>query len=92
VRWPGVLGRCLGPGAAILEAIAVYTRQLELSRHLANEYRRVAESRGGLFFDPGRVITTSAVDGVHLEAEAHIRLGESLCEFLRVQFKPLLQR
>jgi lysophospholipase L1-like esterase len=68
-------------------AISPYRRQLELSRQLPDEYRRIAGSRGCLFFDPGRIITASALDGVHLEAEAHISLGESLCDFLRARFE-----
>jgi len=65
------------PGASL------YARQVEVSRELSAEYRRVAGECGCLFFDPDLIIGASPLDGVHLEAEEHIRLGEALCGFLR---------
>jgi lysophospholipase L1-like esterase len=70
------------PGASL------YARQVELSRELSPEYRRAAEECGCLFFDSGALIGASPLDGVHLEAEEHIRLGEALCAFLRQRVLP----
>jgi lysophospholipase L1-like esterase len=72
-------------------AVSLYRRQLEFSYRLAEEYARVARDLGCTFFDPGTVIASSALDGVHLEAEAHVRLGESLCAFLRRRYEALLR-
>jgi lysophospholipase L1-like esterase len=72
-------------------AVSLYRRQLELSHQVAGEYAGVARELGCSFFDPGAVIASSALDGVHLEAEAHIHLGESLCAFLRRRYEPLLR-
>ncbi len=47
-------------------------------RGLAAAYLAVAEELGCEFFDTGSVITTSKVDGVHLDAGQHAALGESL--------------
>ena len=54
---------------------------------LATAYRTVCEEAGCHFFDAGGVITTSAIDGVHLDVEQHLKLGKELAEFI----KPLLK-
>ena len=45
---------------------------------LAAAYRRVCEEAGCHFFDAGSVITTSDVDGVHLDLAQHRVLGEAM--------------
>jgi lysophospholipase L1-like esterase len=50
----------------------------EKGRGAAEAYRRVAAETGCAFFDAGTVIGTSPVDGVHLDAEDHRRLGVAL--------------
>ena len=47
---------------------------------LASAYRKVCEELGCHFFDAGSVTTTSLVDGVHLDADQHIRLGKAIAE------------
>ncbi len=54
---------------------------------LADAYREVAATLGCPFFDAGSVISTSPIDGVHLDADAHIALGDALVEVVR----PLLE-
>lgn len=46
-------------------------RSVDFARH----YRNVAQERGVRFFDAGRHVSASPVDGVHLDAEAHYQLG-----------------
>ena len=53
------------------------------TRELAARQRVVAEEKGCQFFDAGSVIATSAVDGVHLDREAHRALGEALAPVVR---------
>jgi lysophospholipase L1-like esterase len=48
------------------------------SRLLATLYAEVARRAGCHFFDTGTVVTSSPIDGVHLEADAHRRLGQAL--------------
>jgi len=48
------------------------------SAGLAAAYGEVCEGLGCHFFDAGTVIGTSAVDGVHLDADQHARLGAAL--------------
>jgi lysophospholipase L1-like esterase len=54
---------------------------------LAAAYRSVCEEASCHFFDAGSVITSSKVDGVHLDAEQHLVLGNELSKVVR----PLLE-
>jgi lysophospholipase L1-like esterase len=47
---------------------------------LAAAYAEVARNRGCDFFDAGQVTRSSAVDGVHLDAEQHAALGAALAD------------
>jgi lysophospholipase L1-like esterase len=47
---------------------------------LAEAYARVAADLGCHFFDAGTVVSVSSVDGVHLDADQHPRLGDTLAE------------
>jgi len=49
---------------------------------LADAYRKVCEELGCDFFDAGSVVGSSAVDGVHLDAEQHLALGKALARVL----------
>ena len=58
------------------------------STGLAEAYREVAAALGCPFFDAGTVTSASRVDGVHLDADQHVTLGEALVDVVR----PLLAR
>lgn len=45
---------------------------------LAAAYRQVCEDARCHFFDAGGVVTSSKVDGVHLDADQHLALGKAL--------------
>jgi lysophospholipase L1-like esterase len=45
---------------------------------LADAYRQVATELNCHFLDAGLVVATSAIDGVHLDADQHLRLGREL--------------
>jgi lysophospholipase L1-like esterase len=45
---------------------------------LAASYAALATETGVAFFDAGRVVTASPVDGVHLDAPSHVALGRAL--------------
>ena len=53
------------------------------SKGLAEEYRKVSAEVGCHFFDAGTVTSSSKVDGVHLDADQHLKLGEALTEAVR---------
>ena len=50
---------------------------------LAEAYRQVAGDLNCHFFDAQTVSVTSALDGVHLDRDQHLKLGEALCEPVR---------
>jgi lysophospholipase L1-like esterase len=50
---------------------------------LAGAYRQVASDLQCSFFDAGSVTPSSVVDGVHLDADQHIKLGNALAEVVR---------
>ncbi|MCI0541436.1 MAG: SGNH/GDSL hydrolase family protein [Verrucomicrobiales bacterium] len=45
---------------------------------MAEAYRQVATHEGCSFFDSAAVTTSSVVDGIHLDADQHERLGRAL--------------
>ena len=50
---------------------------------LADAYQTVAKDLNCPFIDSGEFIATSKVDGVHLDAEDHIKLGEALAPVVK---------
>jgi lysophospholipase L1-like esterase len=48
------------------------------SQELAKRYGALAERLGVRFFESGKVIKSSKVDGFHLDPEAHAKLGRAL--------------
>jgi lysophospholipase L1-like esterase len=55
---------------------------IEKSRGFAAAYREIAEQRQCLFLDAGSLVRTSTRDGIHLEADAHRKLGEVIAEVI----------
>ena len=53
------------------------------SRKLAERFRQAARERGCALFDTSNVIVSSDVDGVHLEAEEHQKLGRAVAAVIR---------
>ena len=53
------------------------------SAGLAAAFREVAALLGCAFFDAGSVTSTSRVDGIHLDADQHLALGEAMAEVVR---------
>jgi lysophospholipase L1-like esterase len=47
---------------------------------LADAYREVSASLGCAFFDAGSVTPASRIDGIHLDADQHLLLGDALAE------------
>ena len=53
------------------------------SRRFAEHYARVAQERGCAFLDTGQVIVSSDLDGIHLEASEHAKLGKAVAPLVR---------
>lgn len=69
----------LAPRGAMAAKFADADRR---SEGLSAAYRSVAADLDCAFFDAASVIATSAIDGVHLDAEAHLTLGRALAEHI----------
>jgi lysophospholipase L1-like esterase len=61
---------------------AKFTGAADKSAGLADAYRGIASELGCPFFDAGSVTPASAVDGIHLDADQHARLGKALAVFV----------
>jgi hypothetical protein len=55
---------------------------------LAEAYQTVCEEVGCSFFDAGSIITSSNMDGVHLDLEQHLILGKAISQVV----EPLLPK
>jgi lysophospholipase L1-like esterase len=73
---------------------AKFTGAAAKAAGLADAYRNVASELGCPFFDAGSVTPASAVDGIHLDADQHERLGKALAAFVAglPVFSPPIQR
>jgi lysophospholipase L1-like esterase len=47
---------------------------------LADAYRTVAATLECHFFDSSDVVSSSPIDGVHLDSDQHVRLGQALVD------------
>ncbi len=50
---------------------------------LADAYREVTAELGCFFFDSSTVTSASRVDGIHLDADQHLKLGEAMADVVR---------
>jgi lysophospholipase L1-like esterase len=66
-----------------IEYHSYYHEQIEKSFNLTGEFERVAKKTGCEFLDPSQVISASRDDGVHIDAEEHIKLGLHVCTIVR---------
>jgi lysophospholipase L1-like esterase len=57
---------------------------------LAAAYRQTAGDLGCAFFDAGEVTPASRIDGVHLDADQHLRLGEAMAAMVEALLKSVV--
>jgi lysophospholipase L1-like esterase len=65
------------------ESRGYYHEQIEKSFGLVEAFETVSAQKGCHFLDLSQVISASRRDGVHIEAEEHIKLGLHLCGIVR---------
>jgi lysophospholipase L1-like esterase len=75
---PAVLLIAPPPVGKLTDMAEMFEGAEEKSARFARHYRRFAEQYGCGFMDAGAVIASSDVDGIHLEAEEHRKLGEAV--------------
>jgi lysophospholipase L1-like esterase len=51
---------------------------VQRSQGLSAEYEKVAFNNRCILFDAGAVVKTSPIDGVHLDVDQHLTLGQAL--------------
>lgn len=56
---------------------------VEKSRELGKLYKEAARLRGCSYVDTSSLITSSEIDGIHLDEKAHRTLGEAIAEEVR---------
>lgn len=66
------------PVGKLTEFLDMFVGAVEKSRSFTQQYRRVAEEYGCALLDASHFVSTSDVDGIHLEADAHQALGEAI--------------
>ncbi|QIN84160.1 hydrolase [Rubrobacter tropicus] len=75
---PVVLLMAPPPVGKLTDMAEMFEGSREKSARFAGHYRRFAEQYGCEFLDAGAVISSSDIDGIHLEAEEHRKLGEAV--------------
>ena len=82
-RAPGVLLVCPPPLARLTLLADEFEGSTPKSQRLAPQYERVAVANHSAFLDAGSVIVSSDVDGVHLDASEHEKLGLAIASRVR---------
>jgi len=80
---PAVLLISPPPLGRLTELAEMFEGAAGKSVRFAAHYRRFAEQYGCLFLDAGEVITSSDIDGIHLEADEHRKLGGAVAVRVR---------
>jgi lysophospholipase L1-like esterase len=62
-------------------------RGIEMFKQLPPLYKKVAEKNGCDFIDAGDHISSSTIDGYHMDAGAHLKLAKVLNDFIISKFK-----
>jgi lysophospholipase L1-like esterase len=82
-RAPQILLAAPAPVGKLTEFAEMFEDALEKSRKLSEHYRRTAAECGCEFLDAGEVIVSSDLDGIHLEAGQHLKLGKAIAQRVR---------
>jgi len=82
-RTPAVLLVAPPPVVALSGFAEMFEGAEAKSRGFSPHYRRVAELYGCHFLDAGDTAVSSPLDGIHLEAEGHAKLGQALAIAVR---------
>lgn len=83
-RAPAALLVCPPPVGPITEDVELYAGVEEKGHALAREFARVGAAVGCAWMDAGESVTTSALDGWHLEAAQHELLGSAVAAQVRL--------
>jgi lysophospholipase L1-like esterase len=79
---PAILVVSPAPLVELTWLAGMFAGGLEKSRRLGAEMARVAADRDVAFLDAGAVVMSSKVDGIHLDAGEHRKLGSAVAEMV----------
>lgn len=71
------------PVSRLTEMAQMFEGSEEKSLEFSGHYRRFAEQHGCEFLDAGKIIVSSDVDGIHLDAGEHRKLGQAVAARIR---------
>jgi lysophospholipase L1-like esterase len=77
---PKVLLMAPPPLGKLTELKEMFEGGQEKSLKFSKYYKTVAETYGAEFFDTSTVIKSSDIDGIHLEKDAHQKLGQAVAK------------
>jgi lysophospholipase L1-like esterase len=80
---PAVILVAPPPVGRLTELAEMFEGSSEKSLRFAGHYRRFAGQYGVGFLDAGSVVVSSDLDGIHLEADEHRKLGEAVAASVR---------
>ena len=66
------------------EAAYLYQSEIEKSKRFPQEYKHAASKNSCFFLDAGKIVSNSTVDGIHLEKEENIKLGQYMADFVKM--------
>ncbi len=66
------------------EEAYLYQSEIEKSGRLSHEFKHTAASNVSLFVDADKFLKNSPIDGVHLEAQDHVKFGSYMADFIRL--------
>ena len=75
---PGVLLLAPPPVGELGDSAEMFAGALEKSRGFSKHYARVADKYGCGLLDLAGIVSVSAIDGVHFEAEEHEKMGHEV--------------
>jgi len=83
---PAVLLAAPPPVGRLTELAEMFAGAGEKSKEFARQYRRVAQKYGCGLLDAGELVRPSDLDGIHLEAGEHRKLGEAAATRVKEMF------
>jgi lysophospholipase L1-like esterase len=81
---PQTLLVCPPPIAEVDQFDDEFEGGTEKSRQLASHFAAIAEARSCAFLDAGALISSSDIDGIHLDEPQHAALGVAIAEQVRL--------
>jgi lysophospholipase L1-like esterase len=80
---PHVLLLAPPPVAKLTDFAEMFQGAGPKAERFSAHYRRVAQEKGCAFLDAGQVVASSDLDGIHLEADEHRKLGQAVAARVR---------